>query len=395
MQTALFLVERNLANALPEACGREMEFSSSTLELGRLYFERGDILKSMETLEPLVHSCIQNKDYEHYIESLHVLFRAYAEFLEFDKIEFHKNLLLELTASEQLRMSSKIYYVLALCASYKSDHNQSLEYSQKALSSALNEDDKEAVCYAISGLAISYYCLDRLQDALKEIYNLQVFMDLLELPQVRISSHILKGQILRKLGKYDQALEVLWESYDYLKTNKNFYTYVSILYGLSLTYKEAGRIDQARNYINLAKRSIDKDSLKRLFISVCALADSLGPASNAQYDILFNAAEHLVFEKHQGRIDFNNQFILMDLLKLFLQNPGVSFSKEQLVKHIWKQSYNPAVHDNKIYVTIKRLRQLLEPDVEKPRYIFRSKNGYYLNKDISIQIEVSAQRERL
>lgn len=115
-----------------------------------------------------------------------------------------------------------------------------------------------------------------------------------------------------------------------------------------------------------------------------------------KYDIVFNSSTHSVIEKQLGRIDFNNQFILMDLLRLFLLNPGVSFSKEQLVRLIWKQSYNPAVHDNKIYVTIKRLRQLIEPSVERPRYIFRSKNGYYLNKDISIFIEEEKpQRENI
>lgn len=372
-----------------------MEFSTSNLELGRLYFERGDILKAIEYLEPLVNTCIQNKDYDHYLDTLHVLFRAYAEFLDFAKIEKEKERLLDLTTNHGLQMSSKIYYGLALCASYKNEHELALDYSQKALTSGLAEDNKEAICYAISGLAISYYCLDRLQDALKEIFNLQVFMDVLDVPQIRISAHILKGQILRKMGKYDQALDVLWQSYDVLKNHKNFYVYVSVMYGLALIYKEAGKIEEARNYINLAKRSIDSDSLKRLSISVNALADTLGTTSKITHDIVFNASEHSVFEKHQGRVDFNNQFILMDLLKLFLINPGVSFSKEQLVKHIWKQSYNPAVHDNKIYVTIKRLRQLIEPDVEKPRYIFRSKNGYYLNKDISILIEDKIQRERV
>ena len=44
-------------------------------------------------------------------------------------------------------------------------------------------------------------------------------------------------------------------------------------------------------------------------------------------------------------------------------------------------------HDNKIYVTIKRLRKLIEPDYDKPRYIFRAKNGYYLNKNTKILME--------
>ena len=85
-----------------------------------------------------------------------------------------------------------------------------------------------------------------------------------------------------------------------------------------------------------------------------------------------------------GKIDFKNQFILLDLLKLFISNQGQIFSKEYLVEHVWKQNYDPEVHDNKIYVTIKRLRKMIEPDYDKPKYIFRAKNGYYLSKSAKV-----------
>ncbi len=77
----------------------------------------------------------------------------------------------------------------------------------------------------------------------------------------------------------------------------------------------------------------------------------------------------------------------MDLLKLFVQNPGAVFSKEYLVENVWKQPYDPSVHDNKIYVTIKRLRKMIEPDYEKPKYIFRAKNGYFMNKSARVLME--------
>ena len=86
-------------------------------------------------------------------------------------------------------------------------------------------------------------------------------------------------------------------------------------------------------------------------------------------------------------VDFKNQFVLLDMLRLFINSPGETFSKEELVKRVWKQNYDPSVHDNKIYVTIKRLRKLIEPDYEKPKYIFRAKNGYYLNKETKIFFE--------
>jgi DNA-binding winged helix-turn-helix (wHTH) protein len=374
-----------------------MEFSASNLELGRLYFERGDILKAIEVLEPLANSSIGAKQYSLYLDVLLLLLRAYAEHLDFDKIEKEKNRLIELTHSHGLQMTSKINYVLALCASYRNQHDEALAYSQESLSLALQENDKHTACYAIFGLAISYSNLDQLQKSLQEIYNLQVLMGALDIPQIRLSVNMLKARILRKMGKNEQSLEVLWQSYEVLKNYKNFYMQTSLFIAFALTYKQLGNIQAARNYVELAEKSIDVNNMKMLAVNVGELRAEvlkLQPESS-RHDFVFNLSDHTVIERQKGRIDFGNQFILMDLLKLFVQQPGVSFSKEQLVKHIWKQSYNPAVHDNKIYVTIKRLRQLIEPDVEKPKYIFRSKNGYYLNKDISVLIESEHQRERI
>lgn len=371
-----------------------MESTTTPLEVGRLYLERGDVLKAIEVLEPLANVSLAVHDHNSYLDTLHLLFRCYAEILDFDKIRATKETLNVLAAEQGLQVTSKTYYTLALCASYTNDDEKTQEYCQKALNLALAENNKESVCYAIMGLAISYYYRGQLEDSLKEIYNLQVFMNVMDIPQVRLSAHILKGQILRKMKKYDQALDILWASYEILKSQKNLYTYLSLLYGLALTYKEAGKPEEARSYLMLAQRSIDKNNLKKLSIDVENLLESLGDKKKNPYDIVFNSSEHIVHERKKGRIDFNNQFILMDLLKLFLTNPGISFSKEQLVKMIWKQSYNPAVHDNKIYVTIKRLRQLIEPELDQPKYIFRSKNGYYFNNESKILFE-EEKREKL
>ena len=67
-----------------------------------------------------------------------------------------------------------------------------------------------------------------------------------------------------------------------------------------------------------------------------------------------------------------------------MTTPGQVYSKEEIVNKIWQQNYDPRVHDNKLYVTIKRLRRLIEPENDKPKYLFRAKNGYYFNKDVKV-----------
>jgi DNA-binding response OmpR family regulator len=113
----------------------------------------------------------------------------------------------------------------------------------------------------------------------------------------------------------------------------------------------------------------------------------LGGDGATNYDLIFELENHAVVERKLGRVDFKNQFILMDLLKLFVKNQGQVYSKEFLVENVWRQAYDPSVHDNKIYVTIKRLRKMIEPDYDKPKYIFRAKNGYFMNKSAKVLIE--------
>jgi DNA-binding response OmpR family regulator len=119
----------------------------------------------------------------------------------------------------------------------------------------------------------------------------------------------------------------------------------------------------------------------------------LGGDSVSNYDLIFELEKHSVVERKLGRIDFKNQFILMDLLRLFVQNQGQVFSKEYLVEQVWRQSYDPGIHDNKIYVTIKRLRKMIEPDYDKPKYIFRAKNGYFMNKSARVLIENRGEQQ--
>ncbi len=58
------------------------------------------------------------------------------------------------------------------------------------------------------------------------------------------------------------------------------------------------------------------------------------------------------------------------LVKLFMENPGRVFTKEELYSLIWCEGKTPEKHDeNTIMVHINRLRRKIEPDPRIPRYI--------------------------
>ena len=75
-----------------------------------------------------------------------------------------------------------------------------------------------------------------------------------------MASLILNGMILRKMGRYDQAIDVFWQAYDKVKVSKNLYMYIKLLYSMGYTYLLQGETGMGRMYLNLAKRSIDPEN---------------------------------------------------------------------------------------------------------------------------------------
>ena len=361
--------------------------NDASMELGKLYHARCDFGLAIEHFTDAANGYFAERNFELYLKCQNYILRMYAEREESENIRLTKERLQDLVLKEGFELNSKTYYTLGICASYKGQFDIALDYFQKSLAIALASDNKHEICYAINGLAITYYSLDRLSEALKEIYNLQVFFQVMDLRELRLSSQMLNGHILRKMKKFDQALEIFWECYDLLRAEKNLFIYINLLYSLGKTYQESGEADMARMYFKLAKKSADPENTKYLCRHIDAQLAELGVTQTEDYDLIFDPVSNTVTEKKKGKVDFKNQFILLDMLRLFMKQPGAVYSKENLVKQVWKQDYDPAVHDNKIYVTIKRLRKLIEPDYDKPRYIFRAKNGYYLNKNTKILME--------
>ncbi len=149
--------------------------------------------------------------------------------------------------------------------------------------------------------------------------------------------------------------------------------------------------DQFRVYAELALRGLDPVKSPRHYKSIVAICPENLESLRPLYDFQIDESSRLVKEKTKGTIDFKNQHILFDLALLFIKNPGQRYNKEDLVDQIWKQIYNPDLHDNLIYVSIKRLRTLLEPDMESPRYVLRDRKGYYFNSQAVIQIKNSEE----
>ena len=198
----------------------------------------------------------------------------------------------------------------------------------------------------------------------------------------------LQAGLLFRAGECEKAGQLYRLCYEGLPHHcRRHYMSPYVFYALGRNHLKQGQMKQAFTFLSLAYKSVKPQECVLLYEKIKKSFDRLVQKMIKDYDLVLNVSGQLIMEKNTGYRNFGNQVILLDLLKLFLLNPGVTYSKEFLAGMLWKQPYRSSDHDNKIYVTIKRLRNLIEPDKNRPRYIFRQKQGYYFNKQARVLVE--------
>ncbi|MCO4754607.1 MAG: winged helix-turn-helix domain-containing protein, partial [Bacteriovoracaceae bacterium] len=148
-----------------------------------------------------------------------------------------------------------------------------------------------------------------------------------------------------------------------------------ILLGKGITYKKMGEYNQALMYFRLALNTINPQ-YKRLHDLVQTQVEDVNDSS---VDLYLDRHNRVIHEKNLGSIDFKHRFVLLEILFLLAKNPGSHFNKDDLAESIWKDEYNPLIHDKLIYTSISRLRKLIEPKGATRKYILRGKDGYTFN----------------
>src|SRR5690606_19392423 len=115
-----------------------------------------DFKLAIEHLAQAEEGFYQAKDFNGYLQVVNRLLRIYAEMANHKAIDEYKEKLQSLVLKEKVRLDSRTYYTLGLCASYREENKVALEYLEKSLAQALANDEKENICYAINGIAIVY-----------------------------------------------------------------------------------------------------------------------------------------------------------------------------------------------------------------------------------------------
>ncbi len=376
----------------------------SLLDLANLYFEKCDFQNSVECLEKVKVEALQFHLYENYFKAVATLLRIHAERLELDKIQSLIREVLQVGDSLEdfSRFTAKIEYNQAVYYSYAREfakardhfeHSETaarLEFSRESANESERAEAARDILYACFGQASVASSQGKLLEALSRLDALDgaiinyanLPQDILRTEHLEASMLVARGNIYRELGELPKALDSFWRAHGRLKAQRVWSYYYYVLLGLGRIYlamEDASRAAIFFDLVSDAVTNLELHSLREI------LERENLKVKNSACRLVVDRERKVVIEKEKGEVHFERRFILLEILYLLASEPGKIFTKDLLVDKIWKESYNPMIHDSKVYTSISRLRKLIEPDFKRPRYILNERDGYSFNPAIQIE----------
>lgn len=363
--------------------------------LAKVYYDKADLDAAKDNFLKALEICTYPKDAFPILKIYGFLIRIHTQKME-DGIaqEYIENaqLLVEKFSKDLPTLGAEFFYNVGMIYTYKGDFTQGLENFQLSYKKAQIENEPELIAKALYSMANASYHKERFDDALSLLSQLNELLSILNKDYLKGSMFVLYGHIYKDIAEYSLAIENYDKGLNILGKKNCWNLFGSILLGKGVTYKKMGEFNQALNLFNLGKSSISPEfkKLKSLY------EDQVADVNDSSVDLYLDRHNRVIHEKSIGTIDFKHRFVLLEILFLLAKTPGKSFDKDDLSQMIWKEEYNPLIHDKLIYTSISRLRKLIEPKGAKRKYILRGKDGYTFNPRVNARFhreeEVSSRK---
>ncbi len=366
-----------------------LEIEMEQLALGRLYFKAVDFEQAISRLETSLEESKKVGQWRTYSDSLAILLRIYADRMEFGKVKFLCDRLFELSCENPILKTAKVMYTLGICHSYQGQICEARECFAKSLYLAGEELDSVGdSLHAEYGLASCLTMEKNWTEALSKLNGLKARKELSRYPDLEMSVGLLENVCHRELGDLMQALSIVQEVKLKASAQQNLYMVINALYHTGMIFKKQKDFERALATFYLLKDLISERDLKHCFQQVNEQIEATFMEKSSRTLIKIKEGRRTTLEvPNKGEIRIGQKWILLELLKIFGLSKGEVLLKEDIARKLWNEDYNPLVHDNKIYVTIKRLRQLLEEDERNPVVILHAPGGYRFSSGAELVVE--------
>jgi DNA-binding winged helix-turn-helix (wHTH) protein len=358
-----------------------VELQLDQLELGRLYFRLCDFDAAITVLDREMGQAVQLQNWEAIGTTLPLLLRILAERLDHAEIDQWRS---QIQTMPPEAWTSKLHYAFGIIELYADRTSASQLQFSHAQEKA---KDLGELLHARFGQGATLFKLGELTQSHGVFSDLQNSLHQTTLQDLKIASFLMVAHLLMAQNDLPQAMSNLNEAEKLCRVEQNLFMLLNVLYGQAIVHKKAGRLNKSLTCLELVDSLTNRRDLKHLALQVDRNLRELKQAMEKPTFHLQDGDGLVLHHPDKGPLALNRSGIVIELLKLFGSRIGQTIGKEELVRHIWKQDYHPFHHDNKIYVTIKRLRKLIEVDASQPRYLLCVSDGYCLHSDVRFSIE--------
>ena len=138
-----------------------------------------------------------------------------------------------------------------------------------------------------------------------------------------------------------------------------------------------GRFEGASSVLERVLPQIDQIRAPRLFRNAMSAKELIEERVDSQLGLNYPVGTTKYMSPDLNSI--TRKPMLNSLFK-FLANAGVDgATKEDIALKVWEESYNPLIHDDRIYKAVGRLRKLLNDKTETPELLIQTGRKYVLN----------------
>ncbi len=376
-----------------------VEFGKANYALAKIQYDKGDLEQAEKYFLKSLGYTETPRDVFLKLKILGFLIRIASEKLENEKASELISLaegIMESSAKLLGTLNAEYFYNQAVIKNYSGAFEEARENFKIAYRKSKEENEPELLAKCLLALSQNYYTAQKYEDALSGLDQLKELLTILNKNYLNGAMNYKYARIFFELEKYEEALAHYNKAIYYLQDKKcwNLLGYIQL--GRGQVFKKKGDFEKALLYFSIAQDCIEKNQFKRLS---SLIEQEINEVNDSSIDFYLDRTNRKVHERTLGTIDFKHRFVLLEILYLLAKNPGVFFDKDKLAKSIWKDEYNPLIHDKLIYTSVSRLRKLIEPEketsdgkrVSKRTYIIRGKDGYTFNPEVKIRFHMETR----
>jgi tetratricopeptide (TPR) repeat protein len=188
------------------------------------------------------------------------------------------------------------------------------------------------------------------------------------------------AQCARGLNNQTEAFSLLGKAKTLAKFDRNIYLWILITTMEIESFLLLGDTAKAKDGLDRIDDLMPTDFTAVTHQRIHTLENQVHQAlSAAGFELVSSEGREILKTPDKKIVDLTTQPILIQLMELLSGTPRVPISKEAICQSLWGSNYHPLEIDNKIYVSIRRLRLAIGDIAHKPKFILKRSDGYMLN----------------